>query len=222
MTRQTRKTPAERPPQQPPKPSAKPSSGSQLWLGWAAVILVAIVVLIGIAIGAERLNDGAEPAGAEVQITPIVGGMAVPTASPGGSSGEPDVTATHSGAVTPTETLSATGAAGVNAGETPSRTQEAAGASGAEDNPVPDTLGTVFEPGATVQNAAGNVVIYAEPSLEAQILDTYAPGIALTVLEPGGDFRGYPVEIDGAGWVRVRAEDGLAGWTPAAALSRTN
>jgi hypothetical protein len=32
------------------------------------------------------------------------------------------------------------------------------------------------------------------------------------VLAPSGDYADYPVVVDGVGWVRVRAADGLVGW----------
>jgi hypothetical protein len=194
-------------------------------LGWAAAILVVIVVLIGVALGIERLNNTTQRSGAEVQLTPIVGGMAVPTTPD--SSGEPSVTATTGGAVTATETLSAaetateavTTAANPAASDAASATVDAA--SGTSEPQVRVVAGSApaFAPDMVVQNPTGDVTIYAEADAAAQVLDSYAPGVALTVLEPGGDFAGYPVEVDGEGWVRVRAADGLVGWTQAAGLT---
>lgn len=212
----------QEPPQGPVPPSepaqAKPS-GSQPWLGWAAAILVVILVLIGVAMGVERLNDRTQRSGAEVQLTPIVGGMAVPT-TPGSGNGEPSVTVTNGAAVTATGTLSPSAA--VTDTATISGTAAASGTATGEAEPQVTVLAgpaPVFAPGMTVHNSSGDVSIYAEPSLDSQVLDSYAAGVALTVLEPGGDFSAYPVEIDGQGWVRVRAADGLAGWTPAAGLT---
>lgn len=220
MTRRTRKIPSTRPSQTSPKAS----SGSQPWLGWAALILVGIIVLIGIALIVEQLNDEEPPIGAEVQVTPIVGGMVVPTTVQDAASGEPEVTVTGSGAdqaaagvgateaVTPTESGSVTRTAGM------SMPAESAGGA---DPQVTQVAGDtpVFAPGETVQNRGGTVTIYAEPSADGLILDQYAAGVLLTVLEPGGDFNGYPVEVAGEPWVRVRAADGLVGWTPAPGLS---
>lgn len=216
-TRRTRKIPSTR-----PTPPPKASSGSQPWLGWAALILVGIIALIGIALFVEQLNDDEPPIGAEVQVTPIVGGMVVPTTAQDATSGEPEVTVTGTegtaagvGAtevVTPTESGLVTRTAGMSVPAEPTGDAEPQVTQVAEDAPV-------FAPGATVQNRAGTIVIYAEPNTEGLVLDQYAAGVMLTVLEPGGDFAGYPVEAAGAAWVRVRAADGLVGWTPAPGLS---
>ena len=238
MNRRTRKVPPVRPPQEPADPAPE-SPGSQPWLGWAAVILVGVIVLIGVALTVERLNDTPERIGAEVQLTPIVGGMVVPTSASAGDSGEPQVTVTSAGVVSATEsattaveeTVTRTSGVAVTTVTTemaePTETTTTTGeapAEGAQPEPISETApatGTalVFEVGATVQKSAGEAVVYAEPSTEAPVMDTYAPGAALTVLEPGSDFTGYPVVVDDAGWVRVRAADGLVGWTPATGLS---
>lgn len=202
----------------PPRAPSK-ASGSQPWLGWAAAILVVVLVLIGIALGVERLNDQTQRIGAEVQLTPIVGGMAVPT-TPASGNGEPSVTVTGSSAVTTTGTLSPSAA--VTDAVTISGTADASGTATGEAEPQVTVLAgpaPVFEPDTEVHNSSGDVLVYAEPSLESQVLDSYAAGVALTVLEPGGDFTAYPVEVDGQGWVRVRAADGLVGWTLAAGLT---
>lgn len=225
MTGETGKTPPEQPQQSAPTPPP----ASQPWLGWAAVILVGILVIIGIALASEQFNDNRQPVGAEVQITPIVGGMAVAVATSAGDaggaeqSGEPSVVATQSAVISTTESLSAAGelsasgavSAAVSnvAGGTPtSRVTEVQPATTAEAAPV-------FDPGVVVQNATGDVLIFAEPNQDGQVLDSYAAGMELIVLEPGGDFAAYPVVIDGMGWVRVRAGDGLVGWTPSVGLS---
>lgn len=207
----------------PPRAPAK-TSGSQPWLGWAAAILVVVLVLIGIALGVERLNDQTQRIGAEVQLTPIVGGMAVPT-TPASSSGEPGVVVTDGAALTATGTLSPSAAvtdAATIAGTAAASGTATGGTAAGEAEPQVTVLAgpaPVFEPDTAVHNSSGDVLVYAEPSLEAQVLDSYAAGVALTVLEPGGDFTAYPVEVEGQGWVRVRAADGLVGWTPAAGLT---
>jgi hypothetical protein len=52
----------------------------------------------------------------------------------------------------------------------------------------------------------------AEPSKSAPVLDSYGPGAFFVVMEPDGDFPSPVVLQEGEAWVRVRAEDGLAGW----------
>lgn len=70
----------------------------------------------------------------------------------------------------------------------------------------------VFEPGDIVQASQGRVEIHADASSDSMVLDSYGPVVALEVVDPSGDYSGYPVEADGHGWVRVRATDGLVGW----------
>lgn len=74
-------------------------------------------------------------------------------------------------------------------------------------------------PTPTAQLAAGAPVkavaalrIYADADPAAPVRAEYAVGTAFVVLEPGGDYGAYPVEVGGVPWYRVRAEDGLVGW----------
>ncbi len=70
----------------------------------------------------------------------------------------------------------------------------------------------VFQSGETVVASEGRVEVHADASVGALVLDTFGTGVVLEVLDVGGDFESYPVEMDGHGWVRVRAADGLVGW----------
>jgi hypothetical protein len=65
--------------------------------------------------------------------------------------------------------------------------------------------------GAPVEALAA-LRIYADADPAAPVLAEYAAGAAFVVLDPGGDYGAYPVEVDGVPWYRVRAEDGLVGW----------
>ncbi len=69
----------------------------------------------------------------------------------------------------------------------------------------------VLEAG-TLITAGGTVDVYADADLTAQRFGEYPAGTVLTVVEAGGDFGGYPVEVEGQRWYRVRAPDGLVGW----------
>ncbi|MBW7885377.1 MAG: hypothetical protein H3C34_22645 [Caldilineaceae bacterium] len=64
-------------------------------------------------------------------------------------------------------------------------------------------------------SAMGMVRFYADADPEAATLAEYPQGATFVVVEPGGDYTGYPVEINGVRWYRVKAEDGLVGWVMA-------
>jgi hypothetical protein len=79
--------------------------------------------------------------------------------------------------------------------------------------PRPTATGEAeFEVGETVVASGGRVELHADAAEDALVLDSFGSGVALEVLDPGGDFTSYPVEVDGQSWVRVRAADGLVGW----------
>ncbi len=71
----------------------------------------------------------------------------------------------------------------------------------------------VLDAGALI-TAGGTVDVYADADPTAPRFGEYPAGTVLTVVEAGGDFGGYPVEVDGRRWYRVRAPDGLVGWVP--------
>lgn len=103
-------------------------------------------------------------------------------------------------------------AAGVTAG--------AAGASA--PTPAPESSKTPVEErvlpvGASIV-ASGATAVYAEPDMQALRFAEYGAGSRFTVVEPDGDHTAYPVVAGGAGWYRVRAEDGLVGWVNAQSL----
>lgn len=70
----------------------------------------------------------------------------------------------------------------------------------------------VLAAGDMVGAVDGRVEIYADASLDALVLDSFGTGVELEVLDPSGDYETYPVVVDGHGWARVRAADGLVGW----------
>jgi hypothetical protein len=73
----------------------------------------------------------------------------------------------------------------------------------------PDTV--IFAAGDTVA-ARGVVRVYPDADPRTQAMGEYTAPAAFVVIEPGGDYTGYPVEISEVRWYRVRADDGLVGW----------
>lgn len=57
------------------------------------------------------------------------------------------------------------------------------------------------------------VRLYSDATAGATVMNVYAPGARFTVLDPSGDYAVYPVERDGRVWYRLRAPDGLVGWS---------
>ena len=90
---------------------------------------------------------------------------------------------------------------------------EAATESAAEPTPEATVPATVLDAGAQI-TVDGTVDVYADADPTTQRFGEYPAGTVLTVVEAGGDFSGYPVEVDGRRWYRVRAPDGLVGWVP--------
>ena len=77
---------------------------------------------------------------------------------------------------------------------------------------TPTVVMRVFAPGDLVVASGGRVDIHADAALDSIVLDSFGTGATLEVLDVSGDFASYPVEVDGHGWARVRAADGLVGW----------
>ncbi len=92
-----------------------PNQDVQPWLGWMAAVLVVFIIVVAVAMGMERTGNQ-RMAEAEVRMTPLVGGMALP-ATAGTASGEPEVAevtplpavVTETAAITGGEILTATG-----------------------------------------------------------------------------------------------------------------
>jgi hypothetical protein len=81
--------------------------------------------------------------------------------------------------------------------------------------PTPTPI-PVLQPGQRVQiaNTDGEGIRFrADASTESLTQEIYNDGTRFTVLEPSGDYDGYPVEAQGFRWYRLQADDGLVGWT---------
>lgn len=157
----------------------------QAVVGPAAVFAVLLIVLFA----AGACGGAEQPAATEVPpaITAEAGGMAL-----GG---------------TATEAPAAAGEADVIAEATGEVPGEASGAA----TPEVAVSAPVLDAGALI-TAAGSVDVYADADPTAQRFGEYPAGTVLTVVEAAGDHSGYPVEVDGQRWYRVRAPDGLVGW----------
>lgn len=106
-------------------------------------------------------------------------------------------------------------AAAAPAESTAAGTADATAATAGETTPAASPEATtpppVWEPGAQI-SAKDTTDVYADADPTAPRFGEYPAGTLLTVVEAGGDFGGYPVEVDGRRWYRVRAPDGLVGW----------
>lgn len=87
-----------------------------------------------------------------------------------------------------------------------------------EDAEAPPTPAAYVFARGDIYTSSAQLAIFATAASSSTVLDVYEPGATFTVLEPNGDFREYPVMSGGASWVRVRAQDGMAGWTKAEAF----
>ena len=142
-----------------------------------------------------RLEPDATPTPellAEIEITPVVGGTTAPTATP-------NVAASVNAGAATTETLV----------EAPDEVDAAA---------------SLLQIGQRVTLLPGeSLTLYADASANATPLVTYdAAPLDLIVIEPSGDYAGYPVENGGQQWYRLRDENGLVGWVGAEAIARSN
>lgn len=174
--------------------------------------------------GTEQLTETAEMSVTDA-VTPtdeMSATAAISETDPLSATGEVTVTdeVTVTVDVTPEITLEATSEVGAT--EETSATLEAAPAPTKPPTPrptsTPQPLPTAivnpptFAEGEIVAGSGQRVAIHADASLDATVLDSYGSGVPLEVLPPSGDYTTYPVEVDGHGWVRVRAADGLVGW----------
>jgi hypothetical protein len=64
--------------------------------------------------------------------------------------------------------------------------------------------------------------LYTDATIDALVMNVYAPGERFTLLDASGDYTVYPVEQGGRRWYRLRAADGLVGWGDAAQLAPAN
>lgn len=158
-----------------------------------------VVALFFIALFAA--GCGRRPVAPEVDMTPAAGSVNAPA----------------------DDTAPGTEGAAANAGEK-GATDEAAGESAAGENATSESAasqdaGPTFAVGdQAIVVAIEGASLRSDAGENAPVMQLYPMGDLLTILRPSGDYEGYPVEVDGAAWYRVRAADGLVGWVSAAAI----
>lgn len=183
--------------------------------GWLIAIVAAIAVVSVIAVFYFFLNrpdgvpaSGADSVTAEVQMTPIVGGTTVPLTV------EAQAASTGDGGTDTAAGESAEAASETDADkETETTTDDG---SAADTSMVAGALAIVAGPDGGPDS--GGARLYSDASADAMVMAIYADGEEMTIVEPSGEHDGYPVTVEGAQWVRVRAADGLVGWVVAGNL----
>jgi hypothetical protein len=178
---------------------------------WLVVILISLIALAAVVLLAQQLREGGQATGPEIQMTPIVGGMAAaPTTQP--VDGEPQVTATQAATPTPSMVEPAVGTTQTGVLTDSVEVAVAENAAGTDGEPDVVDAPTGFAVGAVVMAGADPLVLRAMADAEAPAMDSLAAGAELVVMEPTGDFETYPADVNGEAWVRLRAADGLVGW----------
>lgn len=106
------------------------------------------------------------------------------------------------------------------AGEPPSEETEDTTLA-AQVQPAQAMASPVWAVGTVVQGTAGlsRIPLRMDPDADnpAMIAAMYAPGANFSIVEAPLEVQ-YPVVVDGEGWWRVQAEDGLTGWVQEAHL----
>jgi hypothetical protein len=170
------------------------------WLNWAAVTLAVLIVAGIFILSARQLNapDQGVSANQTNGIQAGVGGMRL-----------------DAGNGNDAENAGDSDASGATAGDAAALVEGEAAQNG---NNSEILLLANGEPGMVLINPVERVQLYADAHADAHFLDSYARGGRFVVVEPTADYGDYPVVVERDEWVRVRAADGLVGWTPAASL----
>lgn len=82
----------------------------------------------------------------------------------------------------------------------------------AADNRMPATPAVLAVGQVVAATGERPLRLQAAASSGSAVLDVYPPGAIFTVIEPSGSYTGYPVQVEGRTWYRLKASDGLVGW----------
>ena len=165
---------------------------------WLMVALFFIVLFVA--------GCGRRPVVPEVDMTPAAGSVNAPADD---ASTVTENATTDAADATASETAGEEGATGETVASEGAAAENAAAEESGPTFTVGDEAIVVAIKGASLRSDAGE---------DAPVMQLYPMGDLVTILRPSGDYEGYPVEVDGATWYRVRAADGLVGWVAAAAI----
>ena len=108
---------------------------------------------------------------------------------------------------------------GLGGGQGETEPEDDVPASEVRSSPVVDS--PAWTVGTVVQGAAGmsQIPLRMDPDADnsAMIAAMYAPETSFSIVEASVEYS-YPLVIDGEGWWRVQAQDGLTGWVQEAHL----
>lgn len=220
-----RSKPISAPPSKPPDTAEQTgTSGRRKWVRW--VVILAVVTAAGLArnqypqlvesiAGIPLVQDAV----GELTGLPLAG-LLGSNQEPGLPAGaEPDVSGIVADA-TPVVTLGQENTARVQATPTGSDNGQAA-AEPEADAPDAEVQSSqivdspAWAVGTVVQGAAAmsQIPLRMDPDADnpAMIAAMYAPETSFSIVEASLEYS-YPVVIDGEGWWRVQAQDGLTGW----------
>ncbi len=60
--------------------------------------------------------------------------------------------------------------------------------------------------------------LYSDANEEALLMELLMDGASLVIVEPSGDYSGYPILTGESEWYRIRTSEGLVGWAKAEQL----
>ncbi len=226
-----RSKPVSAPPSKPPDTAGQTdATGRRKWVRW--VVILAVVTAAGLArnqypglvesIAQMPLVQDTVGALTGLPLAGLLGSGQEPDGLPAGT--DPDVSS--NAADEAPVTLGDESTVRVQATPTGSDSEQRSTESGDDalaaevrSNQLVDS--PAWTVGTVVQGASGmsQIPLRMDPDADnpTMIAAMYAPATNFSIVEASLEYS-YPVVIDGEGWWRVRAQDGLTGWVQAAHL----